>query len=225
MLLLRCVPLLPCALTLRCVLALALLLPGVPARAQVPITASAQAPARAGATARVETLAHAPAQTPAPGTPPARAADPALQHSVEELRHIVGTWDVTTDFLRADGAVARTVTGTYEFTWVVPDRVVSGVSRIPELGTAAGLLLYVSEERKVVEMVSVGADGQLFVMTGDLGSDARITPETRTPTGTTRLRFTRSGVTPSSFESRMDYTNNGGATWTPGNRQRFVRRG
>ncbi|NOT45004.1 MAG: hypothetical protein HOP14_10425 [Acidobacteria bacterium] len=143
---------------------------------------------------------------------------------MEELRHTVGTWDVTTDFLRTDGSVARTVTGTYEFTWVIPDRVVSGVSRIPELGTAAGLLLYVSEERKVVEMVSVGADGQLFVMTGDLGSDARITPETRTTTGTTRLRFTRSRVTPASFESRMDYTSNGGATWTPGNRQRFVRR-
>ena len=39
-----------------------------------------------------------------------------------------------------------------------------------------------------------------------------------------RLRFTRYNVTPDRFESRMDYSTDGGATWTQGNHQVFVRR-
>jgi len=40
-----------------------------------------------------------------------------------------------------------------------------------------------------------------------------------------RLRFTRYNVSQDRFESRMDYSTDGGATWTQGNHQVFVRRG
>lgn len=76
------------------------------------------------------------------------AQDSSLQHSIEQLRTTVGHWNVTTDLLNPDGSVAKSVNGTYEFSWVVPDRVVSGRSEIPELKQASAILFYVNETRK-----------------------------------------------------------------------------
>ena len=147
-----------------------------------------------------------------------------LQRSVAQLRGAVGRWAVTTEFLNEDGSVARSADGTYDFAWVIPDRVVSGRSDIPALGRAAGLLFYVNETDQTIEMVSVGPDGRLWVMTGPLGGETRYTQEYATPDGGKgQLRFTRYNVTPDAFDSRMEYTSDGGTTWTPGNHQRFTR--
>lgn len=153
-----------------------------------------------------------------------RAQD-RLGHSVDQLRHAVGEWSVVTEFLNADGTVARAVKGSYTFEWVVPDRVVRGLSEIPELKQRSAILFYVSESRKVIEMVSVGADGQLFTMTGPLGDEVRHSQVFKAPDGTDmQLRFTRYGVTANRFESRMERTTDGGKTWARGNRQVFERR-
>ena len=150
--------------------------------------------------------------------------DPALAHSVRQLRTSVGRWDVTTDFLNPDGSVARSVSGTYEFSWVVPDRVVTGRSDIPSLGQSSAILFYVDEAEGEIEMVSVGADGRLWIMTGPLGGEVRYTQEFSTADGgTARLRFTRFNVSDDAFESRMDVSTDGGATWAPGNHQQFRR--
>lgn len=147
-----------------------------------------------------------------------------MQHSVEQLRAAIGRWDTTTEFLNPDGSVARSVEGSYAFDWVVPDRVVSGRSEIPELGQSSGILFYVNEAKQIIEMVSVGGDGRLWVMTGPLGGETRMTSEYATADGGTgQLRFTRFNVTADRFESRMEYTRDGGATWLPGNHQVFRR--
>lgn len=156
------------------------------------------------------------AQTPPP--------DEALRHSVEQLRHAAGCWDARTAFLNPDGSVARAVAGTYRFSWVVPDRVLAGQSDIPELGRTAGLLFYVDTADRHIEMVSVGGDGQLWIMTGPLGGEERLSQTYPTAGGGTgRLRFTRDQVTAAGFESRMAYTQDGGQTWKPGNHQTFRR--
>jgi len=150
--------------------------------------------------------------------------DEAMEHSVEQLRSTVGHWDVVTEFLNDDGSVARSVTGTYEFSWVVPDRVLSGKSAIPELQQSSGILFYINQKKREIEMVSVGADGHLWVMTGPLGGETRTTEEFKTADGGTgQLRFTRYNVTADAFESRMEYSDDGGATWKPGNHQTFLR--
>ena len=114
--------------------------------------------------------------------------------------------------------------GTYEFEWVVPDKVVRGKSEIPDLGSSAGILFYVSEKKKIIEMVSVGADGQLWTMTGPLGEETRTTQEFKSQDGKdSQLRFTRYNVAQDTFESRMEYTEDGGKTWKPGNHQMFRR--
>jgi hypothetical protein len=162
-------------------------------------------------------LAMSPQNKPAP-------PQTGMAAAVEQLRHVHGRWNVTTDFLQPDGSVARSVQGTYQFDWVVPDRVLSGRSEIPELKQQSGILFYVSEKNGTIEMASVGADGTLWIMTGKAGDEARTTPTVKGADGRdVQLRFTRYNVTPARFESKMEYTHDGGKTWLPGNHQTFVR--
>ncbi len=158
------------------------------------------------------------------------AADPAtpeaLAIGVAQLRHSVGDWAVTTTFFAEDGSVANVVPGHYRFEWVVPDRVVAGRSDLPELGRSAGILFYVRERHAVIEMVSVGADGHLWVMSGPVDGETRSTPPTALADGRSMLlRFTRFNVSPDRFESRMETSFDGGQTWRPGNHQLFLRAG
>jgi len=149
----------------------------------------------------------------------------SVARGVEQLRHAIGEWSATTEFLREDGTAARTVEGTYRFQWVVPDRVITGQSEIPDLGQRSGILFYVSEAKGIVEMVSVGADGDLWVMTGPIAGETRSTRPKTMPDGTLlELRFTRFEVTADGFKSRMEYSTDGGRSWKPGNRQVFRRR-
>lgn len=147
-----------------------------------------------------------------------------LSNAIEQLRHTHGHWAVTTEFLNEDGSVAKAVRGTYRFAWVVPDRVLSGQSAIPELKQVSGILFYVSEKRQTIEMTSVGADGTLWIMCGVAGEETRTTPPFPGADGKeTQLRFIRYNVQPDSFESKMEYTTDGGKTWRPGNHQIFRR--
>jgi hypothetical protein len=148
----------------------------------------------------------------------------ALEHSIEQLRSSIGLWNVTTELLNPDGTVADSLDGTYEFAWVVPDRVVSGKSLVPSQNQVSALLFYVSERKHIIEMLSVGADGNLWIMTGPLGGEERRTQVFKTQGGGSgQLKFTRYNVLPDSFESKMEYTEDGGKTWTPGNHQVFRR--
>lgn len=152
------------------------------------------------------------------------AKEEALQASVHGLRGSIGRWNVQTRFLRPDGSAAKTVGGNCEFSWVVAGRVVSGRSEIPQRQQAAGIVFFINETKRTIEMVSVGADGNLWTMTGPLGGNRRMSQEFATANrATRRLLFTPLKVTPEAFESKMEYTDDGGKTWTAGNHQRFVR--
>ena len=148
----------------------------------------------------------------------------ALAQSVDQLRNAVGRWDVITEFLKEDGTVAKSVGGYYEFEWVVADKVLRGRNAIPEMKQASGILFYINEARSEIEMAAVGADGKLWVMSGPLGSEVRMTPTYATAEGGTgQLRFTRFNPEDDRFESKMEYTEDGGKTWIPGNHQIFTR--
>lgn len=156
---------------------------------------------------------------------PQESSADAASPAVEQLRHVVGIWDVTTTFIAPDGTEAVSFDGTYDFDWVVQDRIVRGISSIPELQMSSGILFYLRPSTNEIEMVSVGPDGQLWTMTGPQDSETRSTPIVQMPDGSTlKLRFTRFNVTPDRFESRMERSTDGGETWTLGNRQVFLRR-
>ncbi len=147
-----------------------------------------------------------------------------LEASIQQLRDAQGKWFVTTDFLNSDGTVARSVAGTYTFEWVIEDRVLSGVADTPALNMKSGILFYINESKAIMEMVSVGQDGNLWIMTGPLGEEVRYTQTFKTHDGKdSQLRFTRFNVTENGFESKMDVTDDDGKTWKPGNHQRFTR--
>jgi hypothetical protein len=166
---------------------------------------------------------------PSAARPELSAAQPEpspeqLRHSVQQLRDVIGRWRVTTRLLGAGRAVVREVEGHYEFGWVVPDRVVSGRSDQPALNQTSAVLFYVSETRRLIEMVSVGADGVLWVMRGPLGSETRTTaPFPLAGGGSGMLRFTRQVVSRDQFESHMEFSDDGGLTWQPRNLQVFRR--
>jgi hypothetical protein len=144
--------------------------------------------------------------------------------AVQQLRSTVGLWDVTTTQYGDDGAVARVACGSYRFDWIVPDRVLAGRSDIPDWKEASGLLFYVNERRATIEMASVGADGNLWVMAGPAGGETRTTPPVLSGDGgTMQLRFTRFNVARDRFESRMEVSLDGGSSWKAGNHQVFSR--
>lgn len=148
-----------------------------------------------------------------------------VRTGLRQLRHVVGSWDVATTFLRDDGSEAGTVEGTYTFDWVPPDAVVAGSSTIPVFNQTSAILFYLREATGEIEMSSVGPDGQLWVMTGPIDGEVRETPVVAMPDGSTlKLRFTRYNVEPDRFESRMDRSTDGGESWVQGNHQVFVRR-
>lgn len=157
---------------------------------------------------------------------PAAAQEPEeISPAVAQLRHVQGEWDVTTTFYLPDGTPGRAFEGSYRFDWVMEDAILSGVSTIPAFAQTSGLLFYIREATGEIEMTSVGPDGRLWVMTGPIGAEVRETPAVDMPDGSTlKLRFTRFNVTPDRFESRMERSIDGGATWVQGNHQVFVRR-
>lgn len=151
--------------------------------------------------------------------------DAARDAAVAQLRETRGAWDVTTEFPKPDGSVARSATGSYAFDWVTEDRILRGESAIPDLQTKAAILFFVDDAAGQIVMASVGGDGHLWVMAGPAAGETRTTPDTAMPDGSTmRLRFTRFNVALDRFESRMEVSRDGGATWQPGNHQVFVRR-
>lgn len=145
--------------------------------------------------------------------------------AVDQLRHVIGEWDVVTTFYGDDGTTAGTFDGIYRFDWVMEDKIVQGVSEIPKLNLSSGILFYLRPTSREIEMVSVGADGKPWTMTGPVNSETRETPVVTNPDGSTiKLRFTRFNVTPNRFESRMERSTDGGETWVLGNTQVFVRK-
>lgn len=161
---------------------------------------------------------------PASADGAAAAGPAALAAGVAQLGQAIGVWNVETTQYAEDGSIARVMPGTYRFEWVVSDRVVSGRSDMPEQGTGSGIPFYVHEQRATIEMVAVGADGHLWVMTGPINGETRTTPATPLADGRSmRLRFTRFNVQPDRFESRMEVSFDGGSSWMPGNHQVFTR--
>ncbi|MBX7527389.1 hypothetical protein [Qipengyuania vesicularis] len=145
--------------------------------------------------------------------------------AITQLRQAVGTWDVVTTFYRDDGSVAGEADGTYTFDWVTEDKILRGQSEIPQFYMRSAILFYHRPGTSEVEMVSVGPDGRLWVMTGPDTTETRETPVVTNPDGSTiKLRFTRFNVSDDRFESRMERSSDGGETWVQGNHQLFIRR-
>ena len=167
-----------------------------------------------------------PITAPAIAQSPSSLAMPEISEGLVQLRHVEGDWAVTTEFLNEDGSVSASHEGMYSFRWVIPDAVLSGTNHIPALDQTSAILFYLRPKTDEIEMVSVGKDGFLWIMTGKDGEEVRTTRDVATQSGASmRLRFTRYNVSENRFESRMDWSTDGGKNWTQGNHQVFRRCG
>lgn len=147
-----------------------------------------------------------------------------LDAAVEQLRQAAGRWSVTTTRYADNGSVAAVATGTWSFDWVVPDRVLSGRSVIPDWSQSAGMLFYLNERFFTLEMAQVGSDGQLVVLSGPASAASRKTAAIALPDGRRMVqRHTRYGVTPDKFEAKLETSYDGGQSWKLGYHQLFVR--
>ncbi len=154
----------------------------------------------------------------------AEMAPPSRASAVQQQRQAAGPWNVTTTRYGDNGAVAGVASGTWHFDWVVADRVLSGRAVIPDWKQTAGMLYYLNERRSTLEMASVGADGQLLVMSGPAGAETRTTAAVPLADGRQMLqRYTRYGVTTDRFEARIESSYDGGTSWKLGHHQLFVR--
>ena len=151
-------------------------------------------------------------------------APPVLATAVQQLRQAAGRWNVTTTRYAENGAVAAVATGTLNFDWVVPDRVLAGKlrhSRLEPVGRHALL-----PERAHVHARD-GAGRRRRAAHRDerprRDRDANDRAD-RMPDGRRMLqRHTRYGVTANRFEAKMEMSYDGGANWKPGYHQLFVR--
>ena len=149
---------------------------------------------------------------------------PGLEGAVQQLRQAAGRWNVTTTRFAENGAVAAVATGTWTFDWIVPDRVLSGRSAIPDWNQSAAVLYYLNERMETLELAQVGSDGQLLVMSGPAGAESRTSSPVALPDGRRMMqRHTRYDVSADRFEARVERSFDGGASWKPGYHQVFVR--
>lgn len=147
-----------------------------------------------------------------------------IDAAVEQLRQAAGRWNVTTTRYADDGSVAAVASGTWNFDWVVPDRVLSGRAAIPDWSQSAGMLFYLNERQFTLEMAQVDSDGQLVVLSGPASTASRTSTPVALPDGRRLVRrHTHYGVTRDQFEAKLETSYDGGRSWKLGYHHLFVR--
>jgi hypothetical protein len=145
--------------------------------------------------------------------------------AVERMEHKIGRWAFELDYLRPDGSVALTYHGTDEATWLVPGRILQVVDHLHETDARGRSWWFWDEPLQRFTLVAVGADaGELWVFRGDLSAWVITSQPRRMADGSEmQLRFTHAAIEPDSFTATMEYSLDGGATWTRASVQRLHR--
>lgn len=142
------------------------------------------------------------------------------------LTYLVGTWNATTEYLDDLGNVVRKVQGSHEANWAIDGTVVEVKASVPELEVVTRLQFFhnVSEDR--FYMTSVDAQGDLWVLSGDLGAELVLTsaPKKQPDGKQLVVRLTHHDIGEDSFATLMEYTENKGKSWQTGFRQYLTRR-
>jgi len=164
------------------------------------------------------------ALTPAADDETPASGDELAQRAAEELALRVGVWDCRWEFFGNAGEVAGTATGTETLREVFPGRVLAGEMSLPDLGRESRTLEFFEPNLRKLLHVSVGSDGDFWVLEQDVGSDELVArPHTNADGSVTRLRF----VTLEHEDDRRvvqmeSHTPDG--EWKPGFRQTMERR-
>ncbi len=153
------------------------------------------------------------------------AGQDAATAAQQRLDYLVGTWDSTTEFLDADGNVARVDHSVDIVEPLIGTRVLM-TTIVPRDGEVRKTIRFydVAEER--FYEIGLGGEGDVWILSGDLDAYVMTSQSRRTPRGgEIMVRFTHINIQPDSFEARMEVSRDGGSTWSQApSRQRLVRR-
>lgn len=143
----------------------------------------------------------------------------------QRLDYLIGTWDVITDILDADGQVVRTRRSFDVTEPLIGNKVLMTTSHDPD-GAIRKSLRFYDEQEDTFYQIDVGAAGDVVILRGGMGDYVMTTQPRSTRAGRTIMyRFTHHNIQPDSFEATMERSVDGGRTWTKANMaQRVVRR-
>lgn len=159
---------------------------------------------------------------------PTPAAAEGLEWPLQATRRLesaIGEWDVRTEILDGLGNVVRTLHGRNRARFLIEGRVVELTSEVPELDRVTKTWMFYSVADRKFYMTSVDANGDFWILSGDLDEYVLISKPKRQTDGTSlTVRFTHTGIEKDSFTAAGETSTDGGETWTPAYRQQMTRR-
>ncbi len=142
------------------------------------------------------------------------------------IDYLLGTWDVYDEILNEDGDVIETSHAINHTGYFLGDSVLV-TSIIPDQGPVRKTIRFFDKEKEVFYEISVGMEGDLFILSGDLDEYVmNFTSRAMRDGVYPRGRFHHINIEPNSFEATMEVSMDGGETWTKrtNRKQRLVRR-
>ena len=136
------------------------------------------------------------------------------EEAQKRLNHIIGKWELKTEYLGRNGEVRRTVTGTEEARFIIDDKVVELTTTIPEQNQFSKAWQFYNAAEEKFYLTSVDAKGDHWVLSGGL-DEYVITSQPRTQANGRELtiRFTHTNIQENSFEAVMETSVDGGKSW------------
>ncbi len=143
----------------------------------------------------------------------------------QRLDYLIGSWDVISNVLDANGNVVRTQRALDVTEPLIGNKVLMTTSHAPD-GTIRKSLRFYDEQESTFYQIDVGAAGDVYVLSGSMEAYVMTTqPRSTRRGGSIMYRFTHTNIQPNSFEATMQTSADGGQTWAKANRtQRMVRR-
>ena len=132
------------------------------------------------------------------------------------LAQRIGVWDSRWEFMADDGAISRVLEGTEVSEFILDDRVVQGITTIPEINTVGRSLNYFHPVEGKLYFFSVNKTGDHWILTEEVGSGMMISHRHRQADGVERIiRFKTIRRTESEVDVLREDSVDGGATWAP----------
>ncbi|MEZ5330605.1 MAG: hypothetical protein R2991_00830 [Thermoanaerobaculia bacterium] len=152
----------------------------------------------------------------APASPPPEA--------VRRMEHVLGRWESTWEWVDAEGTVVYVEHGTETGRWALEGRLLELTTEIEGRdGPSKGWMFWNAPAERF-QLVSVGWDGDLWILSGGLEEYVIASEPKAMPDGKTlQIRFTHGEAGPDTLTAVMEMRGSSEEPWTVRVRQTMVR--
>ena len=146
------------------------------------------------------------------------------EEAQNRLNHIIGKWELKTEYLGRNGEVRRTVSGREEAKFLIEDKVVEITTTIPEQNQFSKAWQFYNVAEGKFYLTSVDAKGDHWVLSGGLEQYVITSQPKKQANGRElTIRFTHKNIQENSFEAVMETSIDGGESWWTRYRQYLTR--